>query len=153
VVHTKSGDKIIPEFDQARVLIAHLPGASIEILLRRPEYVLKISAAGHCGADQQCVEVYRTPKVGPTFKEQEWSISTATGLPTVVRYTIQNVNNPSKSIWEEVDYKTFQTVQGVMVSSQVEMGFPGGRRQTFSYSAPTLNQPFNTGAFDSEAIQ
>lgn len=153
VVHTARGDKAMPEFDQARVLLDHLPGAAIEIMLRRPEYIFRPSIGRLCGKGQQCIDVYRKPPAGPTLKEQEWTISASTGLPETVRYAVQNLANSSAQIWEEIDYQDFQTVDGVVVPSVVDIALPMGLGQKFSFQTPTFNQPFNTAAFDSETIQ
>jgi len=153
VMHTKNGDKAIPEYDQARVLLGYLPGAAIEVMLRRPEYVFKTATMRHCNANEQCVDVYRKPLSGPTVKEQEWTISTVNGLPIAARYAMTNMANASQFIWEEIDYSSFQSIQGIMVPNQAQVGLPNGLKRTFTYSSFTFNRPFDPTAFDAEVIQ
>ena len=64
------------EFDQARVLVARLPAAVAEVMLRRTECVLKISKSQTCKSGDICVDVYRTQNSTlPPSLDQQWKIS------------------------------------------------------------------------------
>jgi len=153
MVHTPNGDKAMPEFDQARVLLEHLPGAAIEIMLRKPEYIFKSGSNGRCGPSEQCVDVYRKGQNGLIVKEQEWTISAATDLPSCVRYTSPNILGPSTQTWQRIDFDGFRSVGNVVVPSQVDLGAPNGSHARLSYRVPTFNLQYDTSAFDAEGLQ
>ena len=153
VIHTQNTNKVLPEFDQARVLLGHLPGASIEIMLRKPEYIFKNGSNWRCRQTEQCVDIYRKGYDGTTIKEQEWTISKVTHLPVRVRYNGQSFVNSSSQIWQEIDYTSFHVTGGVVVPNEIELGSPNGSREKLLCKVPVFNQPFDTQKFDAEPLQ
>jgi hypothetical protein len=144
----------VPEFDQARVLADHLPAAAIEVILRRPEYVVKQSAPGKCPAESLCVDVYRQSyPQGPFVKEQEWIISTASGLPASVQYRLPNLLHSGIETWGKITYKAYSTSSGLQVPSDVEIDIGSGMKMESQLQSLNLNVPFDTKHFDQEIAQ
>ena len=153
VIHSPKGMTAVPEFDQARVLLQHLPGASLEIILRKPEYLVKSAKNRFCASSSQCVDVYRKNPHGPTLKEQEWTISTETGLPMSVRYAGLSLMSSSMQVWEKIDFGTFQKSGNVLVPGDAMLGTPNGHSAKFTFDPPAFNQPYDTKKFDAKEIQ
>jgi hypothetical protein len=143
--------KTVQEFDQARVLADHVPAAAIEVILRRPDYVVKQSDSDKCPNAQQCLDVYRQniPN-GPFVKEQHWIISTSNGLPTKVKLRLPSLLQPSREIWEEVSYNNYAPNNGLTVPTDVEINMGAGMRQRSHLEAMTPGVVFDAKHFDQE---
>jgi hypothetical protein len=144
----------VPEFDQARVLADHIPAAAIEVILRRPEYVVRQGDSRKCPSESQCVDVYRQrDPQGPYSKEQEWTISTASGLPSSVQYLLPNLLHSGIELWGKITYKAYSTKNGLMVPSDVEIDMGSGMIMESQLQSLNLNVPFDTNHFDQESAQ
>jgi hypothetical protein len=94
VNNTGAAQLVAPEFDQARVLVSRLPAAAAEVMLRRSEYVLKVSNSPTCKSSDICVDAYRTrDSTSRPSLDQQWIISAATGLPITIRYQTTTVGH------------------------------------------------------------
>ncbi len=152
-VRKKGVVKQVTEFDQARVLLSHAPFASAEILLRRPEYKIVPPRYRKCPPASLCFDVYRTIyKSGATMREQEWTISAATQMPTTIRYILPN-SGTGLMQWKELEFGSFISTSGLMLPSEVDAKLPAGIKQHWHYSSPTPNVKFDTKSFDAEALK
>jgi hypothetical protein len=143
----------VPEFDQARTLVGRLPAAAAEVMLRRTEYVLKISKSQICKSGDICVDVFRT--YGSTLHpapEQQWKISTTTGLPTTVRYRTATVGNVTTPVWREVYFLQYATEEGLVVPVSIGLNLRG-QRQTWTFVSLKKSPGFDISKFDSEVAQ
>jgi hypothetical protein len=142
-----------PEFDQARVLASRLPAAAAEVMLRRTEYVLKVSKSQLCESGDICVDVFRTwNSTLPLLPEQQWKIATATGLPVSVRFQIPNVGHGSVRLWEEVYFLRYATEDGLVLPVSV-VTKSGGKAQSLTFISLQKSPGFDTAKFDQEAAQ
>jgi type II secretory pathway pseudopilin PulG len=141
-----------PEFDQPRVLMGHLPAAAAEILLQRPEYVLKISTSQACAVGSVCVEVYRVsnPKL-PPVPEELWTITSATGLPSKVSYRAV-VFSPLHDTWSQASFLKYAQEGNLVVPTSIETSFLG-RQQMLTFVSLEQNPGFDPAKFDNEVGQ
>jgi hypothetical protein len=148
----KGAVKHVPEFDQARVLLSHLPFASAEIMLRRSEYKIVTPKYRRCPADSLCFDIYQTVSAGgAAMRQQEWTISKASYMPTVIRYILTN-SGTGLLKWKEIDFGQFSTLNGFSVPVDIDTGLPGGIKQHWHFSAVELNAAFDKKAFDNEVL-
>lgn len=146
----KGKDKVVPEFDQARVLAGSLPAAAAEIILRRSSYVAKQAAGTRCTADMLCIDIYRQPAPNTAFiREEEWLISQSTGLPTVIDIALPNLTGV-RPIYEEFQFEEMLAVDGVTIPGKIEMQHPSGATQIRKVVSFVPNARFDTSAFDQE---
>jgi hypothetical protein len=144
---------VVPEFDQARVLVSRLPAAAAEVMLRRTEYVLKISNSQHCKASEICVDVFRAyNSTLPSIPEQQWKISSATGLPTAIRYMTASIGHANTPIWREVYFFQYATESGLNIPVSIGMILQG-KPETWTVISFSENPGFDTSKFDREASQ
>ncbi len=143
----------VPEFDQARVLVGQLPAAAAEVMLRRSEYVLKISIVQKCKESDICVDVYRThgPAL-PPIPDQQWKISQATGLPSTVRYQETTIGQVPGPVWKEVYFLQYAAEDGTVVPVSIGTNFRG-QRQTWTFVSLEKNPGFDISQFDSEVAR
>lgn len=149
----RGATKRVPEFDQSRVLLTHVPFAAAEIMLRRTEYKILPPRFPRCAADTLCFDVYRT--IAPTgygLREQEWTISKATNMPTKIRL-IQPNSGTGIMKWKEIDYGQFESQAGLSMPTDEDVILPGGIKQHWHYSGAKPNATFDTKAFDREFIR
>ena len=145
--------KRVPEFDQARVLLSHMPLAAAEILLRRPEYRVSLPKYRRCSSDSSCFDVYRAiGNSSVSLREQEWTISNSTHLPTVIRYILPNTGGGLMQ-WKEIDFTQFASVNGLSVPTDIDIKLPGGLKQHWHYSLLGTNVAFDAQVFDGEAVR
>jgi hypothetical protein len=143
----------VPEYDQARALVSRLPAAVAEVMLRRSEYVLKISKLQACSSEYICIDVYRTwSSTLPTGPEQQWRISTATGLPATIRYQAITTRYTPRPVWREAYFLKYATQDGLIVPVSIGMVFEG-RQQTWTFVSLQKNPGFDTAKFDQEVAQ
>jgi hypothetical protein len=144
---------VAPEFDQARVLVSRLPAAAAEVMLRRKEYVLKISQMQICKGKDVCIDVYRSRGfTQPPSLDQQWKISGTTGLPITVRYQTSTVGHVAGSIWREVYFLKYATEEGLVVPVSIGLNLRG-QRQTWTFVSLKKNPGFDIPKFDSEVAQ
>lgn len=148
---TRSSQVVVPEFDQARMLVPRLPAAAAEVMLRRPEYILKISQSQKCKSSETCIDVYRTNSSG-TALEQQWKLSTTTGLPETIRYRTIVVGDPTTAIWRELFYMKYAQEDGITIPVSFMTRF-GANRQNWTFVSLKQNSGFDTDKFDREAAQ
>lgn len=143
----------VPEIDQARVLVSRLPAAAAEVMLRRSEYVLKISKAQTCKSSEICVDVYRIRgSILPPSLDQQWRILVATGLPITIQYQTTIVGHVTAPIWREVYFLKYAKEDGIVVPVSIWTNFRG-QRQTWIFVSLKENPGFEISKFDSEAAQ
>jgi hypothetical protein len=143
----------VNEFDQARALVGRLPAAAAEVMLRRSEYVLKITVSRPCESGNICVDVFRKGNYMQSLPpDQQWKITKATGLPATVRYRISSIGNSSIPIWQEVYFLQYATEEGLVVPVSIGMSL-GGKRQTWTFVSLHKNPGFDISKFDQEAAQ
>ena len=144
---------VAPELDQARVLVGRLPAAAAEVMLRRTEYVLKISKSQTCKSGDICVDVYRTQNSTlPPSLDQQWKISGTTGLPITVRYQTSTVGHVAGPVWREVYFLQYATEEGLVVPVSIGMNLRG-QRQTWTFVSLKKNAEFDIPKFDQEVAQ
>jgi hypothetical protein len=143
----------VPEFDQARVLLVGLPAAAAEVMLRRTEYVLKISTSQQCKGDSICVDVFRVQNSTlPLVPEQQWKISVASGLPSTIRYQTEKFGQISKTIWKEVYFLRYASEDGFVIPVSMWINLRG-LQQTWTFVSLKKNPEFDTAKFDQEVAQ
>jgi hypothetical protein len=143
----------VPEFDQARVLVNRLPAAAAEVMLRRTEYVLKVSNSQKCKSGDICVDVFRTRGSSlPPSLDQQWKISTSTGLPTTIRYQTTTVGHVTGPVWREVYFLQFATKEGLVVPAMIGANLRG-QRQVWTLVSFKKNPGFDISQFDQEVAQ
>ncbi|MGA1982951.1 MAG: hypothetical protein ABSG84_10770 [Acidobacteriaceae bacterium] len=143
----------VPEFDQARTLVPRLPAAAAEVMLRRQEYVIKISNLQHCSSGDICLDVYRMAGSSQfSVPEQQWKISSTTGLPTTIRYQTTTVGPSSGTMWEEIFFLRYSNEDGVIVPVSLLVSRMG-QRQFWTFISFTQNVGFDTAKFDQEIAQ
>jgi hypothetical protein len=150
---TPSTSVTAPEFDQARALVGRLPGAAAEVMLRRTEYVLKISNSQTCATGQICVDVYRLS--GSSYlpiPEQQWKIATATGLPVTVRYRAATIGHGVPQLWKEVYFFKYAAQDGLVIPVSLGMNM-GGNRASWTFVSLKKSPGFDVSKFDQEAAQ
>jgi hypothetical protein len=153
IANTGSSQLVAPELDQARVLVGRLPAAAAEVMLRRPEYVLKISNAQVCKNSDVCIDVYRSRGSSrPASLDQQWKISGTTGLPITVRYQTSTVGHVVGPVWTEVYFLKYATEEGLIVPVSIGMNFRGPR-QTWTLVSLKKSSGFDISKFDSEVAQ
>jgi hypothetical protein len=144
---------VAPELDQARVLVGRLPAAAAEVMLRRTEYVLKISKSQICKSSDICVDVFRTSSSTlPPIPEQQWKISSATGLPITVRYQTSTAGHVTGPVWREVYFLKYATEEGLVVPVSIGMNLRG-QRETWTFVSLTKSPEFDISKFDQEVAQ
>lgn len=145
---------VVPEFDQAKTLVGLLPAAAAEVMLRRAEYVLKISKTQICKSGDTCVDVYRTSNHAllSLKPDQQWKISGSTGLPITVRYQTTTIEPIPTPIWREVYFVRYATEGNLFVPVSLGMSL-SGKRQTWTFVSLEKNPGFDTAKFDQEAAQ
>ena len=142
-----------PEFDQARVLASRLPAAAAEVMLRRSEYVLKISKSQFCKGSDICIDVYRTRgSTQPPSLDQQWKISGTTGLPITVRYQTSTVGPVAGPIWREVYFLKYATEEGLVVPVSIGLNLRG-QRQTWTFVSLKKSPGIDIMKFDQEVAQ
>jgi hypothetical protein len=143
-------ERQVPEFDQARILVGHMPAAAAEVILRKNSYVVKQVDAAECKSGRLCIDIYRqsSPKA-PFVREQEWVILQATSLPDKVSVLLPTLIGHSE-IWKETLFKQMTLQNGLTIPGEVELRLPGGRTQTHTLVSFTPNTEFNAAAFDQE---
>jgi hypothetical protein len=142
-----------PEFDQATTLVGRLPAAAAEVMLRRPEYVLKISQSQKCRSGDICIDVFRkSGSALPASPEQQWKISSNTGLPTSIRYRTASIGPATTPSWREITFVKFATENGLVVPVTIAM-VGGGKLQAWTFVSLNVNPGFDTARFDQEATQ
>jgi hypothetical protein len=145
---------LVPEFDQARTLAGHLPGAAAEIMLRRKEYVLKISTSGQCDSGNICVDVLRAGNpIIPPIPEQRWTIALSNGLPVSVRIALPRVGNATRTRWEEVQYLGYAAESGLQIPVATDHIKANGTKETWTFVSLKKNCGFDTAKFDTEVAQ
>jgi hypothetical protein len=143
----------VAEFDQARVLAARLPAAAAEVMLRRHEYVLKISKTQGCQSSEICVDVFRASGPGqPVALEQQWKISALRGLPVTIRYQTSSPRPLPEPIWRDVYYLRYETKNGLMIPVSIGM-ILRGEQQTWTLVSITKSPGFDIAKFDQEVAQ
>ncbi len=143
----------VPEFDQARVLVSRLPAAAAEVMLRRSEYVLKISTSQACPSGDICVDVFRTRGSSlPPSLDQQWRLSASTGLPTTIRFQTTTVGHVMGPVWREVYFVQFATKEGLVVPAIIGTNFRG-QRQAWTLVSFKKNPGFDISHFDQEVAQ
>lgn len=143
----------VPEFDQAKTLVGLLPAAAAEVMLRRSEYVLKISNTQTCKNGDTCVDVYRAShSTLPSDPDQQWKISATTGLPITIRYQTTTVGRVTAPIWREVYFLRYTTEDKLVIPASLGMSLRG-KRQTWTFVSLEKNPGFDTAKFDQEAAQ
>jgi hypothetical protein len=145
---------VVPEFDQARVLVGRLPAAAAEIMLRRHEYVLKMAKTQQCKSTEICIDVFRKTTTSPLTPspEQQWKISTSTGLPVTVRYQTATVGSVGAPTWREVYFLQYAPKDGLIVPIAIGM-ILRGQQQTWILVSLTQSPGFDISKFDQEAGQ
>ena len=152
-VNTGFSQVAVPEFDQARVLVSRLPAAAAEVMLRRGEYVLKISKSQICKSNDICIDVYRTTGIAqPPSPDQQWKISGGTGLPVTVRYQTSTVGNVGRPVWREVYFLQYGTQEGLVVPTTIAMNL-AGHPQKWTLISFKKSPGFEVPKFDQEAAQ
>jgi hypothetical protein len=153
-VNNAGGSPLVaPEFDQARVLVSRLPAAAAEVMLRRKEYVLKISQSQICKGSDVCIDVYRSRgSTLPPSLDQQWKILSTTGLPITVRYQTATVGHVAAPIWREVYFHKYGTEEGLVVPVAIGLNLRG-QRQTWTFVSLKKNPGFDISKFDSEVAQ
>jgi hypothetical protein len=147
-VRINGGWKGAPELDQPRALMSHLPVVAAQILLRDPQYVLKLSKSEMCAADMVCVEVYRM--AGSMFlphPEELWTISSATGLPVRVRYRTPTVI-PGET-WSQASFLKYSQEGDLILPTSIVTSL-AGPQQAWTFVSLQKNPGFDTAAFDNE---
>jgi hypothetical protein len=143
--------KTIPEFDQARVLADHLPGAAIHVVLHNPDYLVKSVSDADCGVGYICIDVYRrASEKGPYAKEEEWKIQQATNVPLAVQLKLPDVRHGSQAYWELIQFKSYETHEALLIPSSVTAIYPGGFHQERTLLSANLGGDFDVQAFDKE---
>jgi len=143
----------VPEFDQARTLVGRLPAAAVEVMLRRTEYVFKISKFPSCESENICIDVFRARNTVLTADpEQQWKIAKSTGLPVTVRYRLMNVGSSPTPVWQEVYFLKYATEDGLIVPTSIGIVI-GRRQQVWTFVSIKKNPEFDTTKFDEEAAQ
>jgi hypothetical protein len=143
----------VPEFDQARGLTGRLPAAAAEIMLRRSEYVLKISPLQQCKSDDICVDVFRVQgTTQPLVPEQQWKISMTTGLPRTIRYQTTTIGRGTAPVWREVYFLQYATEEGLIVPVSIEMNLQG-KHQAWTFVSLKKNSGFDIAKFDQEVAR
>jgi hypothetical protein len=144
----------VAEFDQARPLVSRLPAAAADVMLRNPEYILKISKLQKCESGSICIDVFRNAGSGMALiPEQQWKISSSTGLPVSIRSQVINAATSSNLVWKEVRYLQYGTQDGVTIPLEFEV-FPfASPKETWTFVSLKLNPGFNPAALDQEAAQ
>jgi hypothetical protein len=143
---------VVAEFDQARLLVGRLPAAAAEVMLRRPEYLLRMSTSP-CDAGDICVDVFRKPQSSvPTAPEQRWKISSSTGLPDAVLLRPTAVGSPANTGWTIVHYGTFTSQSDVLLPQTIVLG-DGTGAQSLQLVSFKPNPGFDPTSFDQEVAQ
>lgn len=143
----------VPELDQARTMVATLPAAAVSIMLRRTEYVLKISKTQTCRVDDICIDVFRT--AGPTLPvtpEQQWKISSSSGLPYSIRYQVTVIGTPSMVVWREAYFPRYDSEEGITIPVSITLNLRG-QWQSWTFVSLKKNPGFDTASFDRENVQ
>jgi hypothetical protein len=144
----------LPELDQARMLIGRLPAAAADVMLRRPEYVLKISKMQRCDGGSICVDIFRNSGSGtPVIPEQEWKISSATGLPVSVRGQVINALADGRLLWKEIRFVQYGVQEGLTIPTKIEVSPAAGLEETWIFVTLKLNPGFDPALLDQEAMQ
>jgi|GEM_PF-3513791 len=156
----------IPEFDQARVLADHLPAAAASTIIGSGSYIVKSIPQTLCIPANTCLAVYRRLHERMALKEQEWTISDSTGLPTSILLRLPSVsmNPPQGTIvpaspmhhpltWERVRFDTYDIQGDVTVPGLIAISFPGGSGQLRKLVSARASQVFDKAAFDAEVLR
>jgi len=153
VNNTGAAQLVAPEFDQARVLVSRLPAAAAEVMLRRSEYVLKVSNSPTCKSSDICVDAYRTrDSTSRPSLDQQWIISAATGLPITIRYQTTTVGHVTGPVWREVYFLHYDTEDKIVVPVLIGVNVRG-HRQAWTLVSLKKNPGFDISKFDSEVAQ
>ena len=144
----------VPEFDQARILAHHIPAAAAEVILRTSSYLLKTVPNSECAQGYSCVDVYRrlSPH-GPYLKEQEWELSSSSGLPDTIKLRLPDVLRGTKEIWESLSLRDYANKSSILVPHTIIAHMPGGSTQTRRLASINFGVPFDMQAFDKEVAQ
>ena len=152
-LNTGASQVEVPEFDQARTLVPRFPAAAAEVMLRRTEYVLRISSTQICKSGDICVDVFRAHgSTLPSTPEQQWKISSTTGLPTTVRYQIETVGPHPGIVWREVYFLKYDSEDGLTIPVSIVVSLRG-RREFWRFTSMKQNPGFDTSKFDREVAQ
>ena len=145
---------MVQEFDQARTLVSHLPAAAAEVMLRRREYILKISVSRRCDSGNICVDVFRTWGSNvPPFPEQQWTIDASTGLPVTVRFVLPRVGNDLRSQWEDVRFLRYAAERELVIPVATEFTKPSGTKEAWTFVSLKENCGFDPASFDQEVAR
>jgi hypothetical protein len=153
----------MPEYDAPRVLAEHMPGAALAYVLDHPkQYVLRTASSSTrallmsgdadfrlpAASDLIQVKVLRLLAAnGPAIEEQQWFLSTKTGLPRFVRISLPNLTNGA-SVWQRYDYTNFaQTSSGLLAPSQVKVSMPNGSAKILNLSQAEVNPALSDADF------
>jgi hypothetical protein len=143
----------VPEFDQARTLAPRFPAAAAEVMLRHSEYVLQISQSQICKSGFICIDVFRVSGTHfPPAPEQQWKISSATGLPTTVRYQTITVGPSRGIVWREAYFLHYGTEAGLLVPVSIVVKLRDNR-ELWKLASLKQNPGFDTSKFDAEGAQ
>jgi len=144
----------IPEFDQARVVADRLPAAAAQIMLGNHNYVLKIARSRPCDSGSICVDVFEKQRFGPSSApEQQWTISTSTGLPTSVAIAGFVIGPAQASHWRVVHYLQYENRQNLTLPVSLRVDGPTGRTTAWTLVSFTPNSGFDTMKFDQEVTR
>jgi hypothetical protein len=145
---------VVQEFDQARSLVGHLPAAAAEVMLRRNEYVLKISTSRPCDSGSICVDAFRRRALFlPRIPEQQWTIAVSTGLPVSIRLALPVVGSAPSNQWEEIRYLGYAAEGGLIIPVTTERIMPNGWKDAWTFVSLRSNCGFDTAKFDKEVTQ
>jgi len=154
VQRAKDGRKEIdiPEFDQARVLVDHLPAPAAQVILRNPAYIVKTGT--YCAAEKICLNIYRRPEPQAPFRdEQQWILDASTHLPERIMVLLPSVLRPQDQIWKTVFFGGYRSEEGVMLPHSISAGLPGGGTHGQELIAVKFSCGFDVNAFDREVNQ
>jgi hypothetical protein len=149
-VADKHGQHTLPEYDQARILVDHLPAAAAEIMLRHAEYIFKNVDTGQCPEGFSCIDVYRQPQTNAAFvREQEWVVSNTTTMPVTIFINLPNPMNQATQ-WKRVDFDNFTTIGSLTVPNSISTSYPGGMRHRRTLTSLRINAPYDKVSFNVE---
>lgn len=130
-----TGDKKVTlrEIDSARLLVDHLPTVSALEILRRTDYVVKVSTRRPCPSTFICVDIFRRlADQGLGTLDQEWDLNRDTKKLSDVRLRIEGASFRDSSSWRRIHFESYELRSGYYLpsSTRISRNNVQDRRQT-----------------------
>jgi hypothetical protein len=132
-------------FDDASILVTHLPGAAMLRILSDDQYSI---VSNQKFSDPNHTQVTVSRSIGSI--RQIWYFSKVTGQVDAVRFTLPDLLNEGHKSWETVIYKHYRADGALSVPEDVEIIRPNNFPVSFKFKSLELNpnivaRDFNSG--------